>query len=69
MMQMHQAELFVCGLCFSWITGTNWHPKCILEASMQEDEDDESEEHRLSDQVQNERKKDGVHVTDVTDVR
>ena len=59
MMRRDQAAFFVCGRClslvvvFCWITGTNWHLKCILEDRKQEDLDDEYEEHHLDDQVQN----------------
>ena len=47
-------SLLLMGPCFCWITGTNWHPECILE------DDDEGEEHHLGDQVQNEPKKTAV---------
>jgi len=49
--------LLVIGPCFFWITGTNWHQKCVLEERMQQEEDDEYEEHHLGNQVQNEPKK------------
>ena len=59
-MQSDQAVFCVCRLCLSfgpclfWITGTNWHQKCILEEYK---EDDEYEDHRLGNKVQNETKK------------